>query len=97
MKTLNISDVRNHLPSIINEMTNTNEPVVVERYGKPVARMIPFTAEKCDPARYPLRGKPCSVAPDFDEPMPELWDALAVAEKRTEYTATTKRKGAKKS
>lgn len=26
---------------------------------------------------YPLRGKPVTIASDFDEPMPELWEALA--------------------
>jgi hypothetical protein len=25
---------------------------------------------------YPLRGKPITIASDFDEPMPELWEAL---------------------
>ncbi|MGL5793011.1 MAG: helix-turn-helix domain-containing protein [Waterburya sp.] len=25
---------------------------------------------------YPLRGMPISIADDFDEPMPELWEAL---------------------
>ncbi len=92
MKTLSISAVRNHLPSVIKEMADTNEPVVVERYGKPVARLIPFTAEKTDPTRYPLRGQPCSVTPDFDEPTPELWDALAVAEEHDEYIAPAKPK-----
>ncbi|MBE9250650.1 DUF2281 domain-containing protein [Dolichospermum sp. LEGE 00240] len=26
---------------------------------------------------YPLRGKPITIASDFDEPMPERWEALA--------------------
>lgn len=26
---------------------------------------------------YPLRGKPITIANDFDEPLPELWEALA--------------------
>jgi len=26
---------------------------------------------------YPLRGKPITIASDFDAPMPELWEALA--------------------
>ena len=26
---------------------------------------------------YPLKGKPITIASDFDEPMPELWQALA--------------------
>ncbi|MFM2304966.1 MAG: hypothetical protein RLZZ135_2378 [Cyanobacteriota bacterium] len=25
---------------------------------------------------YPLRGMPIHIAPDFDEPMTDLWDAL---------------------
>jgi prevent-host-death family protein len=90
---LSISDARNHLPSIIDEVSHTNEPVVIERYGKPVARIIPFTPEKRDPTRYPLRGQPCSVSLDFDEPMPELWNALAVAEEPTNYSATSKKEG----
>ena len=26
---------------------------------------------------YPLRGLPITISDDFDEPMPELWEALA--------------------
>jgi conjugal transfer/entry exclusion protein len=26
--------------------------------------------------QHPLRGIPINIPPDFDEPMPELWDAL---------------------
>ena len=26
--------------------------------------------------QHPLRGMPITIPPDFDEPMPELWDAL---------------------
>ncbi len=96
MKTLNISDVRNHLPSVIDEMTDTNEPVIVERYGKPVARIVPFTAERRDPARYPLRGQPLSIAPDFDDPAPELWDALAVAEDHEKYGTSAEEEGMQK-
>jgi len=27
---------------------------------------------------YPLRGKPITIASDFDEPLPELWEAIAI-------------------
>ncbi|MEN8446740.1 MAG: type II toxin-antitoxin system Phd/YefM family antitoxin [Cyanobacteria bacterium J06555_13] len=27
--------------------------------------------------RHPLRGLPLTIVEDFDEPMPELWDALS--------------------
>ncbi|MBE9259413.1 MULTISPECIES: DUF2281 domain-containing protein [Aphanizomenonaceae] len=30
---------------------------------------------------YPLRGKPITIVSDFDEPMPELWEALETSKK----------------
>ena len=68
--------------------------VVIERYGKPVATIIPFKTESTSKTLYPLRGKQISISDDFDEPLPELWKELAVAEKRASYT-TRKEKPAK--
>ena len=90
MKTLNISEVRNHLPEIIEGVVQSNEAVVITRHGRPVASIQPFRAREGRKDRYPLRGTPITVADDFDEPMPELWSALAVIEERDEYT-TAKR------
>jgi prevent-host-death family protein len=77
MKTLNISDVRNSLPSVIEEVVQSNEMVVVTRYGKPIAKIVPFKNEEKLASPYPLRGKPIKMAEDFDEPMPELWNAVS--------------------
>jgi len=76
MKTLNISDVRNSLPSVIVEVVQSNEIVVVTRYGKPIAKIVPFRSEEDQASRYPLRDKPIKMADDFDEPMPELWNVV---------------------
>lgn len=76
MKTLNISDVRNSLPSVIEEVVQSNQIVVVTRYGKPVARIVPFRDEEDQTSCYTLRGKPMKMADDFNEPMPELWNAV---------------------
>ena len=76
MKTLNISDVRNSLPSVIEEVAQSNETVVVTRYGKPIARIVPFRSEEDQRSRYPLRDKPIKMADDFDDPMPGLWDVV---------------------
>jgi prevent-host-death family protein len=76
MKTLNISDVRNSLFSLIEEVVQFNQIVVVTRYGKPVARITPFKREEDQTSCYTLRDKPIKMADDFDEPMPELWNAV---------------------
>ena len=80
MKTRNISDVRNELPSIVEEVARTSEEVVVTRYGAPMVTITPCRDHGTQTKRYPLRGHPLELADDFDVPMPELWRALAVAE-----------------
>jgi hypothetical protein len=35
------------------------------------------TASTTSQKTYPLRGLPITISPDFDDPMPELWEALA--------------------
>lgn len=36
------------------------------------------TAPKAtQPKTYPLRGLPITISEDFDDPLPELWEALA--------------------
>lgn len=76
MKMLNISDVRNSLPSVIEEVVQSNEMIVITRYGKPIAKIVPFRKEESQKSPYPLRGKPIKIADDFDEPIPELWNVV---------------------
>lgn len=87
MKTLSISEVRNNFTSVISDISHSHEIVVIERYGKPVASIIPFKAESIKKNLYPLRNSQIKLADDFDEPLPELWNELAVAEQSTTYIA----------
>jgi len=73
MKSLNISVVRNRLPGLIEGVEQTREPVMVMRYGTPVAMIVPIMLGKTRQTRYPLRGRTVVLADDFDAPMPELW------------------------
>ena len=88
MKPLNISDVRNRLPVLVESVAQTREPVVVTRYGTPLAMIVPVTRSETQQTRYPLRGHPVTLADDFDEPLHEIWSALGVAETLGPYTAT---------
>lgn len=91
MKTISISDARNHLPSVIDEVLKTNEQVVVVRYGIPTVAIVPFRDTATAENRHPLRGHPIALAEDFDAPMPHLWEALAVAEEHGAYRTRAKR------
>jgi antitoxin (DNA-binding transcriptional repressor) of toxin-antitoxin stability system len=44
------------------------EQIIIARNGKPVAKLIPFTAEPRRPGR--LKGK-LRLTPEFDAPLPE--------------------------
>ena len=101
MKTLSISDVRNHLPALLEEVAKGSEALVVTRYGKAIASIVPFQARKESETRYPLRNRPISVAKDFDAPRPDMWEALMAKEERDEYAirqsrSTRRAKGAGK-
>ena len=86
MKTISISDARNHLPSVIDEVMKTHEQIVVIRHGSPIVAIMPFRDMNPEANRYPLRGHPLAVAADFNDPMPDLWDALTVKEGAGRYS-----------
>ena len=94
MEALNISEARNRLPALVESVSTTHAPVMLLRYGKPAAMLVPVQAEKPKKNPYPLRGMPIQVADDFDAPLSGLWEALEVAETPERYA--TRKKGAGK-
>jgi prevent-host-death family protein len=76
MKSLNLSDARKQLPALVDEVRRSKRRVVLTRYGKPVASIVPFQDKLASGDRLPLRGLPISVAKDFDAPLPEIWAEL---------------------
>ena len=98
MKSLSISEVRHRLPALVEGVAQTQEPVVVTRYGSPMALITPIPARETGQNRYPLRGHPVHLSDDFDEPMAGMWSALQVAETAGRYARgkrTRSRKGSK--
>lgn len=77
MKTLTISDLRGQLPKLVEEVAATHEGVIITRRGKPRACLMPYECQPQGESRYPLRGLPITVSDDFDEPLPEMWEALS--------------------
>ncbi len=91
MKTLNISEARNTLPTLVESVASTRAPVVLLRYGKPAAMLVPIQTERANANPYPLRGAPISMPNDFDAPLAHLWGACVVAEAEAPYGSAKKR------
>ena len=43
MEIVNVADLKAHLSDVLAKITKTGEPVVVGRYGKPVAKLVPYS------------------------------------------------------
>jgi prevent-host-death family protein len=75
MKYLNIQEIDLSLSAIVDEVTTNQSEVVITRNGLPLVRIVPYQTTPIT-KHYPLRGKAITITSDFDEPMPELWEAL---------------------
>ncbi len=94
MKTLNISEARNTLPALVESVALTRAPVVLLRYGKPAAMLVPANPERAQTDPHPLRGVPITVADDFDAPLAHLWGACEAAEAEAAYGSARARPSA---
>ena len=74
MRTVTVSQARNTLPQLLDEVLASHQRVLVVRYGKPVAQIGPVDSEPAADA-YPLRKVRIEMDADFNVPMPELWSA----------------------
>lgn len=72
MRSVNIHEAKTHLSRLL-ELVELGEAIVIARNGKPIARIVPFRAERRAPGR--LKGK-IRIGADFDAPLP---DELAAA------------------
>jgi prevent-host-death family protein len=75
MKKFNVSEARQHLPSLVDDVAESGEEVLITRRGKPLARLVPFRANTGQKTSS-LRELAIEIADDFDDPLPDLWEAL---------------------
>jgi antitoxin (DNA-binding transcriptional repressor) of toxin-antitoxin stability system len=75
MKELEIQETDTTLMMLLEEVTANKSEVIITRNGKAIARITPLGTTPSK-GNYPLRGVPIYISEDFDEPMPELWEAL---------------------
>jgi prevent-host-death family protein len=70
---VNIHEAKTHLSRLVQRV-EAGEELVIARAGRPVARLVPLHARRA--ARRPggWEGR-VWMAPDFDEPLPEIVEA----------------------
>lgn len=73
-----ITDAKAHLSSLIERVLQ-GEDVIIQRAGKPVARLSAYTDKPVDRRPGALAGK-IFIAPDFDELPSELEHAFGMAD-----------------
>lgn len=79
MRSLSVSSARSKLPTLLDDVFIKHETIIISRKGKPVAQLAPLPVEvggNSDKTRFPLRAVAIDIADDFDEPTPEMWEAL---------------------
>jgi len=71
---VNIHAAKTHLSRLI-ERVEGGEEILIARGGRPVARLVPL-ATRTNPRRLGIWDGQVWIAPDFDDPIPELLDAF---------------------
>ena len=87
MKTLSIAEARSEFSALIDGIRLGGEDVVISKYGRPVAMIVPFhpAAESKKASHVPhrdwrdelgLRDPNFKLDPHFDDPMDDLWEVF---------------------
>lgn len=72
MKTVSAGNFKTHCLSLINEVAQSRSIIIVTKYGKPVAKLVPFDTNK-DINDKPLRGSVTFLG-DVISPIDEAWE-----------------------
>lgn len=69
MRYINISELRQHLPTVLDSIAKSGEGLLVTKRNRAVVKILPVsTTDEGDDA-HPLRAVPIELAKDFDEPL----------------------------
>jgi prevent-host-death family protein len=71
MAIYNIHEAKTHFSKLLEQVSN-GEEVIIAHAGKPVARLLPFTANDTSPRKPGIDKGKVIIMPDFDDPLPEF-------------------------
>jgi len=73
MKTIPAGQFKTHCLSLLSEVAKTHETLVITKYGKPVARVLPIVGTS-ESAENPLKNS-IIFEKDLIEPIDVVWEA----------------------
>jgi prevent-host-death family protein len=74
MKTIQAGTFKAKCLALLDEVAQTHESLVITKYGKPVAKLVPFDTEK-ESGEMPLRNLATYVG-DIISPIDDEWEAM---------------------
>ncbi len=75
-KAVNVTEISEKLQGIIDEVVDTQEPVLIMKDGQPIAQVVPYVLASTEAAVRPTIDEPSEFSDDFDEEIPALCGAL---------------------
>ena len=82
MQTINIHQAKTQFSKLV-EAAQSGEEIVIAKSGTPVAKLVPFTPPKRQITPPGAMAGELWIDDSFDEPIDELFDALASDEPNT--------------
>ena len=74
MKTIQAGTFKAKCLALLDEVAQTHESLVITKYGKPVAKLVPFDTEK-ESEEMPRRNLATYVG-DIISPIDDEWEAM---------------------
>lgn len=81
MQTVNIHEAKTHLSRLL-EQVQAGEDIVIAKAGVPIARMTAWQAPRVRIAAPGAMNGEAWMAPDFDAPLDDMFDAFAGTDRR---------------
>ena len=73
MKKISTGKFKTQCLTLIDEVAQTHEPIIITKYGKPMVKVIPFESTK-DTDHEPLK-ETATFIDDIISPINEEWEA----------------------
>jgi prevent-host-death family protein len=77
VREVTASELKNAWHLYLDQVGQAHEEIVVTRYGKPVAKLVPYEAEEGEPGIFGTLAGTVTVHGDIIEPTGEEWEADA--------------------
>ena len=75
-KSVTVSHAKTHLLSLVNDVDQRGESLVLTRRGRPIAKLVPIEAAQLESIFGCMKGT-FKVTGDIVGPEPDVWEAMS--------------------